>query len=135
MTATFINRSDKPVNLIFANRINRIAPNHGETFEIDGGSFKFSAYYDIPSSIKNLLFFKSMVLKYNFSLTSEYEVSGFEASENVVIDLFQKISSGTQTDYYSYAHPESRQASITNLRRLVYDEPRFIEKVKQSKKR
>lgn len=135
MTVTFINRSNKPVTLIFSNQTYLIASNYSQTFECNSDSFTFSAYFDIPSNIKNLLFFKSMVLKYNFSLLSEYEVSGFDPSENVVIELFQKTSIGTQTDYYSYVRPESRQASITNIRHRVYDEARFIEKVRQSKKR
>lgn len=135
MTATFINKSDKSVTLVFSNQTYLIASNYGKTFEFDNSSFRFSAYFDIPSSIKNLLFFKSMVLKYNFSLLSEYEVGGVDPSANVVIEIFQKISSGTQTDYYSYVQPESKQASITNICHRVYDEDRFIEKVKQSKKR
>lgn len=135
MTVTFINRADKPLTLIFSNQTYLIVSNYGQTFECNSDSFTFSAYFDIPSNIKNLLFFKSMVLKYNFSLLSEYEVSGFGPSENVVIELFQKISTGTQTDYYSYVRPESRQALIMSMRHRVYDEARFIEKVRQSKKR
>lgn len=135
MTVTFINREDRPVSLIFFNQTYLIATNYGQTFECDSDCFKFGAYFDIPSNIKNLLFFKSMVLKYDFSLLSEYEVNGFDPSENVVIELFQKISTGTQTDYYSYVRPESRQALITSMRHRVYDELRFIEKVRQSKKR
>lgn len=135
MSVTFINRADKPLTLILSNQTYLIASNYGQTFECNSDSFTFSAYFDIPSNIKNLLFFKSMVLKYNFSLLSEYEVSGFDPFENVVIELFQKVSSGTQTDYYSYVHPESRQALITNTNHQVYDEPHFIGKVRRSKKR
>lgn len=135
MTVTFINRADIPVSLLFSNQTYLIATNYGQTFECDGESPKFGAYFNIPSNIKNLLFFKSMVLKYNFSLLSEYEVHCVEASENVIIELYKKESSGTQTDYYSYVQPESKQASIMNIGYRVYDEANFIEKIRKSKKR
>ena len=135
MKVTFINRSDNPVFLILSNQTDLIAPNYGKSIEVHSDRFTFSSYFDLPSNIKNLLFFKSMVLKYNSSLLSEYEVSGFDQSENVVIELFQKVGNGDQLDYYSYVYPTSQQALITNIKNRVYDEPIFIEKVRQSKKR
>ena len=135
ITVTFINRANRPLSLLFSNQTYFIASNYGQTFECNGDSLTFGAYFDIPSNIKNLLFFKSMVLKYNFSLVSEYEVHCVEASENVMIELYQKESAGAQTDYYSYVLPESKQASITNIGYRVYDEARFIEEVRKSKKR
>lgn len=131
MRVEFNNKTKYDCIVCVSNQKHIIKPNEKVIVPFDNENI-FEAWMIKPSTIKNLLFFKSIATAYNFVLKSKYRINC--DLDDIYIDLTYKNLTCQNLACYEFVVTYSN-SNIVNISNCVYDENMIKPKVQQIKKR